>query len=106
MSQIYDALFEALANEHRRRILFGLIDRKRQGESPICIDVPPDTAGGQNIASIECHHVHLPKLDDYGFIDWNQRTNTVEAGDRFADIRPILEQLREVQVAQADTLNM
>ncbi|PCR92410.1 hypothetical protein [Natrinema ejinorense] len=94
MDQIYDSLFEALANEHRRRILFELIDQNSQNETPVHIDAPPDRTDTRQASDIEWYYVHLPKLDDYGFIDWNRHTSAVEPGDRFADIRPVLERLR------------
>ncbi|MBZ6495495.1 DUF7344 domain-containing protein [Natrinema longum] len=94
MNQIYDELFEALANERRRRILFELVDQNSQSEAPVHIDAPPDRTDTRQAVDIELYHVHLPKLDDYGFVDWNRNTSAVEPGERFADIRPVLERLR------------
>ncbi len=31
-------------------------------------------------------HVHLPKLDDAGFVDWNREDSTVTRGLRFEEI--------------------
>lgn len=97
MSQIHDELFDALANEQRRRILFDLVARYPTEEPPVYIDAPPDAFGDRSAADVERYHVHLPKLDEHGFIDWNRDTNTVEPGDRFADVRPIVEQLYDLQ---------
>lgn len=101
MPSVYDELFDALANEHRRRILFDLFDQHRRDESPVHIDAPPDADGGRKSAAIEQYHIHLPKLDDKRFIDWKRQTNTVRPGDRFADIRPVLAQLYDVQVGRS-----
>ncbi|WP_436927670.1 hypothetical protein [Halosimplex amylolyticum] len=38
-------------------------------------------------------HVHLPKLADYRFIEWNQGTHEVTKGPKFDEIRPLLELL-------------
>ncbi|MDF9744826.1 DUF7344 domain-containing protein [Natrinema salsiterrestre] len=97
MSQPNNDLFDALANEHRRRILFDLVDESRRGESPVAIDVSPGAGASRAAAGIELVHVHLPKLDDYGLIDWTPGTDTVETGPRFSDVRPILEQLSDHQ---------
>ena len=45
-------------------------------------------------------HVHLPKLERYGFIDWNQDINQVSKGPNFEETRPLLEML----VAHEDEL--
>lgn len=97
MSQLNNELFDALANEHRRRILFDLVDESRHGELPVAVDASPETSDGRAAAGIELSHVHLPKLDDYGFVDWNPGTDTVKTGPRFSDVRPILEQLCDHQ---------
>jgi len=94
MSALNDALFEVLADEHRREILFTLVDQP-PSEPPIYLDAPPDTAGGDPTADIERQHVHLPKLADYGFIEWNRDLNAVEPGPRFEEHRPVLELLSE-----------
>lgn len=90
-----DTVFDALANEQRRRILFDLAERNLRDDSPISIDAPPDTTDDGETAGIEEYHVHLPKLDDCDLIDWEPGSNTVEAGNRFAEIAPILELLRD-----------
>jgi len=95
MEQISDKLFDALANKQRRRILFDLAERNLRDNSPIYIDAPSDTTDDGETASIEQHHVHLPKLDDRDFIDWEPGSNTVEVGNRFEEIAPTLELLRD-----------
>lgn len=95
MRQLTDTLFDALANGQRRRILFDLAERNLRDDSPIYIDAPPDTTDDGETAVIELYHVHLPKLDDRDFIDWEPGSNTVEAGDRFEETAPTLELLRD-----------
>lgn len=87
-----DAVFEALSHPHRRHILLALTGDSSavviQDPFDIVItDVDPDTL------VIQLHHNHLPKLDDFGFIDWDQESETVTRGDRFGDIEPLLELL-------------
>jgi hypothetical protein len=40
---------------------------------------------------IVLYHNHLPKLDDQGFIQWDPETKMIERGERFDEIRPVLE---------------
>ena len=49
---------------------------------------------------IEMYHVHLPKLEEAGFIEWTKDTHQVVKGPRFDEIRPLLEFLQ----AHADDL--
>lgn len=95
MSDVHDLLFEALANEQRRRILFGLLERDSPAETTIDIDTPPDTTTGGETTALEQYHVHLPKLDAFEFVDWNPRANTVKPGGRFTEIRPVLQLLHD-----------
>lgn len=89
--QTTDRLFEALANKHRRQILFSL----RDGALSISLDSPPDGIDEPRAGFIEQRHTHLPKLADYGFIRWDPGTNTVERGSQFEEIKPVLELLDE-----------
>jgi hypothetical protein len=41
------------------------------------------------------HHVHLPKLDEMGYIDWDPEADTVAKGPNFEEIRPLLTLMRE-----------
>ncbi|WP_290814880.1 hypothetical protein [Halovivax sp.] len=84
-------IFEALSNRKRRRLLFALL----ASDPPIHLDSPPDAVVAGDAARLEYHHVHLPKLVDYGFVEWDSCANAVERGSRFDEIRPTLETLAE-----------
>ncbi|MDS0474064.1 hypothetical protein [Natrinema sp. 1APR25-10V2] len=93
MNNTNDQLYEVLANEQRRQLLFGLLDENPRADSPIDLDTPPDDVIAERTDRIEQRHVHLPKLDDYGFIEWIPSMSCVEKGPRFDEIRPTLELL-------------
>ena len=42
-------------------------------------------------------HVHLPKMDECGFIDWDREERTVTKGPRFDEIKPLLTMLIDTQ---------
>ena len=102
-----DTIFEALANEHRRRLLIELLDYdfrrigrpsgasweiteaneellRRHLSSSRTIDDADETL-------VRLRHVHLPKLADFGFIEWDRGARVVTRGPRFEEIRPLLE---------------
>jgi len=41
------------------------------------------------------HHRHLPKLVDYGLIEWHTDTQEIVTGPQFEEIRPLLECIDE-----------
>ena len=86
MEAIRNRLFDALSNGQRRRILFTLLER----EDLVNIDSPPDGVEDRHSAAVERRHVHLPKLAEYGFIEWDRQANAVTRGPQFAEIEPML----------------
>lgn len=81
-----DELFDALGDTERRRILLTLLnDRSRDGS--MRAEFPRE----RERETIEKHHVHLPKLSDHGFIEWDEEAGTVTRGPRFDEVSPFLE---------------
>jgi hypothetical protein len=95
MTDIHGQLYVALANRERRQLLFSLLEESPQTESPVDFDSPPDGIKGGEPSGIAYQHAHLPKLDDYGFIEWTPSVSCVEKGARFDEIEPVLEVLAE-----------
>jgi len=93
MNDTHDRLYEVLANEQRRRLLFGLLDENPRTDAPIDLDTPPDDVVAERTDRLEQRHVHLPKLDEYEYIEWIPSRSCVERGSRFDEIRPTLELL-------------
>ena len=90
-----DEIFDALANVHRRRVLIALLAHNPQRDT---VRVPDDAHDGEKAVETlqeELYHTHLPKLEQAGFIRWNQETQEVMKGPRFDEIRPLLELMRD-----------
>ncbi|WP_158057916.1 DUF7344 domain-containing protein [Halorussus halophilus] len=86
-----DNAFTALANERRRTLLLNLLASNPQ-------DAGVESSTGESVltdaaqrAQTEMYHVHLPKLEDYGYIAWDKDANEVVKGPQFHEIRPLLE---------------
>lgn len=84
-----DNMFTALAHAQRRQFLFDLLDHNPQ-ETPRSSPSPREGAT-RNEELVSKHHVHLPKLADYGYIEWDRDAGLVTKGPRFDEIRPLLE---------------
>lgn len=86
----FDDALDALAHRERRRLLRALVEHNPQDARPISADDADGTALEQLLAM---RHVHLPKLQEYGFVEWDKDADEVSTGPNFAEIRPLLELL-------------
>ena len=84
-----DHIFDALADETRRQLLFALLEHNPQSDSAV-YGLPWEVSDSEE-AVVERHHVHLPKLQDYGFIEWSREDEIVEKGPEFDVIEPYLD---------------
>lgn len=113
-----DIMFDALANVQRRALLLDLLEHNPQAVaamSEASREVTTMSHGllqeyltgdreisGADKDSVRLHSVHLPKLADYEFIDWNRDEKEVVKGDRFDEIRPLLKLLEDNQTVLPD----
>ena len=106
-------VFDALADSRRRQVLVELLTDNPQ-------HVPELSERSQEIAEadegllqqhlsgspgipagdeelLRLYYVHLPKLADYGFIEWDRDAHVVTKGPRFDEMKPLLELLIDQQ---------
>lgn len=91
--QTWTRLFDALSASQRRRLLINLLDHNPQDESPPAVDAGRRGNVGEESRQLEMVHIHLPKLADQDFIEWDRENQEVLKGERFEEIRPVLELL-------------
>ncbi|MBX0298227.1 DUF7344 domain-containing protein [Haloarcula nitratireducens] len=91
-----DTTFDALANEHRRHLLVALLDETSQ-DAAVHADETVEAGALQTKQQVRTamYHSHLPKLADYGFIEWDMDSQEVLKGPDFGEIRPLLEYIAE-----------
>ncbi len=90
----FDDLLDALGHVQRRKLLRALLVHNPQDDESVVVD--PDESHEEELERlIQMQHVHLPKLEEHGFIDWNRDTNEVSKGPTFDEIRPLLELLAD-----------
>jgi hypothetical protein len=93
-TQTIDRCFDALSDRQRRRVLVTLLDHNpqtvdfRASDDSISDEVPDELA-------LQMHHVHLPKLADMGYVEWDRTADSIERGAKFEELRPLLELLDE-----------
>lgn len=88
-----NAAFTALSDPLRRRVLFQIYDLQGEAADEVEID---ELIGGSEAAGdmlIKFHHIHLPKLESAGFIDWDPDTRAVRKGPHYEQVHPLLDLL-------------
>jgi hypothetical protein len=96
-----DTQLNVLANVHRRRLLIALAQSNPQHDQTSASSAS-ETNSDEHDQAIVMRHVHLPKLEDRGYIDWDQEAQRVTKGPQFDDIQPLLTVLIENQEALPD----
>lgn len=92
-SETADALFEALADRQRRRLLFVLLEEEARNEG---VTIPGDIQFEDTphlTVELRMQHTHLPKLQQMDLIKWD-KSQQVAPGSRFEDVRPALERIQ------------
>ena len=90
----WDQMFDALSAEPRRQLIISLVDSPDGvplPESAVNPNVPvdPDRLRG------ELHHVHLPKLADMGFVEWESDPLIAYPGPRFDEVAVVFDALHD-----------
>ncbi|MFW6152755.1 MAG: DUF7344 domain-containing protein [Halobacteriota archaeon] len=88
-----DDVFEILSNARRRRLLFLLYGRDEPAElGDLAQDIATTEAGGEADRNqykrmyISLYQTHVPKLEEYGVIEYDPETKLVELTDRVDDV--------------------
>lgn len=92
------ALSEALrtvANEHRRRLLAGLVERDTRESYTFHVSGEASNPEERNRLRTLIYHSHLPMLEDAGYVEWDRAETKLARGPQFDEIRPLIELLDE-----------
>jgi hypothetical protein len=90
-----DRTLTVLGHRSRRRILSQIseYDSTERDEFPVA-DLP--SAGVDETQwAVELCHIHLPKLAEAGYIEWDKTSRTIRCGPEFDEIEPLVTVLRE-----------
>jgi hypothetical protein len=89
--QLDDALV-LMASRYRRRLLVALTDHNPQddGDTQLPVDVTHEDEELERLRT-DMTHVHLPKLEAAGVIEWDRDANEISKGPHFEELRPLVE---------------
>lgn len=85
---------EAMGRVERRRLLLELSTGTPDDAHVDLGELTPD--GDELDPLVAMHHLHLPILEERGFVRWDRETDRVTRGPRFDELEPFLDLLREV----------
>lgn len=88
LSRELDRALEMLCAPERRFVLLYLLDGAVTNESDLIL-----IGEGTREVQTELRHIHLPKLAQSGFVEWDRSTGDIAPGPRFERIEPLLQML-------------
>lgn len=92
----HDLLFEALADDHRRRLCAYLADQNGTVDfADVCSTLCERSQCSRRTLEIELHHVHLPLLADADIIDYSREADRIEPAGNLPVAETILETAAE-----------
>ena len=85
-----ETALDALSHPYRRQLLIALLEANPQDDDDTD---PMDLLDGKDESEVletSLHHVHLPKLEDLGFIEWNKDAGEISKGPKWDAVAPLL----------------
>ena len=100
-AELLDDRLEAMGRLERRRLLLRLAGTPPDDSPRI------DFSGLKRDADdldplVTMRHLHLPILEDRGFIRWDREDHWITKGPRFDELEPLLELFREIEHEHPD----
>lgn len=86
-----DSALDALGDRQRRLLLVSLLEHNPHDDTPVHGSGLEDSSTMEH--AVLLHHVHIPKLEAGGYIEWDPDRQEVSKGPNFEEIRPLLELL-------------
>lgn len=87
----FSQTLDALSDPYRRQLLLALLEHNPQDDhDQDPLDIAARSEEDSELLQTELVHVHLPKLDEMGFIDWDREHNEINVGHRWEEIAPLL----------------
>lgn len=106
-----DDAFDALADRRRRQLLVDLLYHDPQPVPELSDPSRELLAANESLlgeflsgdreiddadkTAVRMYHVHLPKLVEYGYVEWDRDADAVSKGTEFDAIRHLLEMIDE-----------
>ena len=100
LTAVPDRVFKALQAPYRRHLLFTLLKENPQTDTnldPLKLHLDGHTSEAIDADRLQLIHSHLPKLDGWGYIDWEREPGQISKGLNWDEIAPLLQLLHTHQ---------
>ena len=85
----FDSLLETCTDERRRDVLCALADgRRTMSLEDLAAAVAQGAGEATSLVEAELHHVHLPRLEEVGLVEYDADGRTAELTERFHRLEP------------------
>lgn len=93
----FERVLDAFGHRYRRRLLVALARENPQDdddpqEAEEALGIVGETADDSRV-ELRLRHVHLPKLSEYGYIEWDRETGDISTGPNWDEVEPMLQLL-------------
>lgn len=96
-SRPLNRVFDVLSHHYRRRILALVDDHDPHVKREFDVEDLATEDDELEFLETELYHVHLPKLAEAGYIEWNEEAQKFWRGPAFEEIAPLFRLLDEYQ---------
>jgi hypothetical protein len=96
-----DRALDALGHPYRRRLLL-LVGERGRDEDEVPVEAVAHDDEDLDLLGTELYHVHLPRLAEAGYVEWDRDLESVRRGPNFGEVAPLLALMRERREALPD----
>ena len=89
-----DRAFDVLSHPYRRRILTALAEGNPREEDEFSPEQLQADDEDLRVFTTELFHVHLPKLEAAGYVEWDRETGAITHGPNYDEVAPLVELMR------------
>lgn len=105
VSEGWDAVFRALSANPRRQLLVSLLDAPPDRSVPLPESaVMPNVPLDPETLRAELYHVHLPMLEEMGFVIAESEPMVAARGPQFGQVAPVIDALHSEATSLPESL--
>ena len=91
----FDRVFDALGHQYRRRLLSTIDKAGTRDRDELFLKELTFGTDDRERYTAQLVHVHLPKLAEMGYLEWDREGNTVTRGENYNEVAPLITLMRE-----------